>query len=650
MKKFLFVIMQVLLFNSFIVWAQNEPFTKRTIITGLQSAWEVVYGPNDSLWITENASYKISRISLGALPVKTVLLDLSTATNFAGSGGAQPQGGLMGLAIHPNLYNADAAIRAAKPWVYVAYVYTRASSSCPTPGSATGCVFTTKIVRYDYNGNTLSNPTIILDNIPGSSDHNSGRLVISPVIENGADAAHTQYRLYYTVGDMGAGQFANTNRPEHAQDVNVLEGKVLRLNTESDGDTGEDRWIPNDNPFYNSASITPQDYVFTLGHRNAQGLVWGYVGGNWRLYSSEQMDRADDEINIIQAAHNYGWNKVSGYCDGDINGFTVAGEITADEINSCNTISNNTEPIFTMFHSNTTWSTYPNDGTTAVDDWPTVALSSIDFYGYTAIPGWNNSLMVTPLKQDKVYRLKLNAAGTGIASGDTVSYFRGEGNRIRRITTNPTGLKFYVARDASSTANAGAIVEYTYAGVLPLKLLLFKGSLKNGSSYLQWETANEINTQNFIVEKSVDGLHFNGISTVAAHGNTSTNVSYSYTDTKTNWQLQQVLYYRLKMVDKDGKFTFSDIIIITAHSTINSVSLLPNPIINHAQLTIQSAVSTKTNYLIIDNTGRTVLQDVVYLKKGTNNLSIDFTRLSSGVYYIIVANEGMQHRLRVLKL
>lgn len=443
--------------------AQGEPFTSRTVVSGLNSAWEVLYGPNDSLWVTENRSYLISRISI-ANGTKTVLVDLRATDgtiNFLASSPNQPQGGLMGLAIHPNLYSTDAATRAAKPWVYAAYVYNK--GVCP--GTNTSCIYTTKIVRFDYDGNTLTNPTTIINTIPGSSDHNSGRLVISPVIEPGADAAHTQYRLYYTVGDMGAGQFLNTTRAENAQVLNNLEGKVLRLNTESDGDAGQDAWIPNDNPFFNAASITAQDYVFTLGHRNAQGLAWGNVNGTNMLYSTEQMDRTDDEINIITAGKNYGWDQVSGYCDDNVNGYKIGQNTSANENAFCTVPANNhQEPIFTTF-------TEPASGMAALmaqpnnQLWPTIASSSVDFYSSGKISGWKYSLFISPLKKDRVYRVKLNADGSDVV-GDTIPYFAGNGNRIRRIRVSPDGLKFYVARDVGATSNAGAIMEYTYAGTV----------------------------------------------------------------------------------------------------------------------------------------------------------------------------------------
>lgn len=460
-KKGLLFLLQICCLHT-VLFSQGEPFTKRTVVSGLNSAWEVLYGPNDSLWVTENRAYIISRISI-ANGAKTNLVDLRATDgtiNFTAAAPNQPQGGLMGLAIHPNLYSSDPAVRAAKPWVYAAYVYNK--GSCP--GTNTSCIYTTKIVRFTYSGNTLNSPVTIINSIPGSSDHNSGRLVISPVIEPGADAAHTQYRLYYTVGDMGAGQFLNTTRTQNAQHVNVMEGKVLRLNTESDGDAGQDAWIPNDNPFFEASSITPQDYVFSLGHRNAQGLVWGNANGTNILYSTEQMDRTDDEINIIEAGKNYGWDQVSGYCDDNVNGYKIGQNLSANEGAFCSATPTHQEPVFTTF-------TEPASGMAALMAqpnnalWPTIASSSVDFYGHNRIPNWNYSLLVSPLKKDRVYRLRLNPAGTDV-TGDTIGYFAGDGNRIRRVRISPDGLKFYVARDLGATSNGGAIMEYSYSGTI----------------------------------------------------------------------------------------------------------------------------------------------------------------------------------------
>jgi len=440
--------------------AQSEPFTKRVVASGFNSAWEITYGPGDSLWATESRAYRVQRVSV-ATGQKTLMLDLradDASINFDESASNWPQGGLMGMALHPNLYSSDPAVRAAKPWVYIAYVYNKGICNSPN-----GCFYTTKIVRYNYEGNTLTNPVTLVSNIPGSSDHNSGRLVIGPEIETAGGGLNDQYRLYYTVGDMGAGQFANANRTQNAQNQNSYEGKVLRLNTEIDGDAGADAWVPDNNPYYNSSSITPQDYVYTRGHRNAQGLVWGSVGGVNRLYSSEQMDRTDDEINIIEEGRNYGWDRVAGYCDGNVNGYYIGTTSNANENTFCSATPTHKEPIFTMF----TVSAANMAALYAESDnskWPTIACSSIDFYGFSKIANWQNSLFITALKRNRVYRIRLNTDGTAVA-GDTIPYFRNDGDRIRDMAISKDGLKFYVARDVGATVNGGTIMEYTYTGV-----------------------------------------------------------------------------------------------------------------------------------------------------------------------------------------
>src|SRR4028119_2540937 len=97
------------------------------------------------------------------------------------------------------------------------------------------------------------------------------------------------------MGDMGSGQFDNANRPNRVQDLKSYEGKILRFNTEVDGDRdASEGWIPNTNPFKNA--------VWTSGHRNPQGLA--FAAG--KLYSCEHGPYSDDEVNLIEKGANYG--------------------------------------------------------------------------------------------------------------------------------------------------------------------------------------------------------------------------------------------------------------------------------------------------------------------------------------------------------
>ncbi len=430
---------------------------------GLSFPWEITYGPDDSLWVTEAHRYRIWKIN----PVNKgnrVLLDVSSLATFnyydpPGSYPA-PQGGLMGLAIHPNLLSGS-------PYVFIGLVYdvypatgTPNNGSCAGSGSVTNqpCYYKTKIVRYTYNlvTHSLGSPVTVLDDLPGSNDHNSGRMKISPVPESDGE-----YHLYYTIGDQGAGQFNNGYRTNNAQNSDIYEGKVLRLNTEPDGDVDDgayNRWIPNDNPFHNS-STGKVNAIYSYGHRNSQGLVWANVNGSWVLYNSEHGDKSDDEVNIIRAGSNYGWPKVAGMCDDNYNDTDanpnndkLANQVIHNEKSFC-TANNVTEPIFSFF--NVTASSVPSSGASNYT-WPTIAPSSIDYYDKMAITGWNNSILVTSLKLG-MYRLKLKTNGDAIDSSstpqitDTIPYLHDY--RIRDIAISPMGDTIFLAIDSSGSTS-----------------------------------------------------------------------------------------------------------------------------------------------------------------------------------------------------
>jgi aldose sugar dehydrogenase len=466
----------------------NQTFKVDTLSTGHNFPWEITYGPDDSLWITETKGYIISKVNARDGGKRT-LVDLNSYKNFAISVAQAPQGGLMGLALHPQLLSG-------KPYIYVAMVYNRlGNTGSPNNNSCNGttgnnpCYYHTKILRFTYNTTTLqlnSSPDVVLDNLMGSNDHNSGRLTI--------DAA-TQ-KLFYTIGDMGAGQFNNQARTNNAQTISVYEGKVLRLNLEPDlAQSGGDEWIPDDNPFPTSGPVTNKTPVYSYGHRNAQGIVWGEVNGVRHLYSSEHGDKTDDEVNIIQAGGNYGWPKVAGLCDDNYNTFdgnannnVLANQTVTSEIAAWCNSNTNIAPMFSFFNVGNL--AVPNSGAN-IYTWPTIAPSSIDFYGTysNTIPGWSNSLLVTSLKYG-LYRLKLRTSTNGdrvdSAStpqvADTIPYFHG--NRIRDIAINPHGDTLYIGMDNNgatsgptggftggsiTTQRGGMIIRLVYLSTLPIK-------------------------------------------------------------------------------------------------------------------------------------------------------------------------------------
>ncbi|MCG2618175.1 PQQ-dependent sugar dehydrogenase [Terrimonas sp. NA20] len=214
------------------------------VARNLHFPWDMAWGEDNHIWITERNG-KISRFNPANGEIKTVI----TIPDVVANG----EGGLLGIALQPGSSN-----------VFVAYNYNGEGQ------------YKEKLVKYVYNGTTLTNPVTLRDNIPAANIHNGSRLLI----DNG--------KIFMTTGDA--------NNQSSAQDPNSLSGKVLRFNLDGS--------IPSDNP------VAGNPY-WSLGHRNAQGLVLA----NGRLYSSEHGPSNDDEINIIEKGRNYGWPVVQGYCN-----------------------------------------------------------------------------------------------------------------------------------------------------------------------------------------------------------------------------------------------------------------------------------------------------------------------------------------------
>lgn len=181
-----------------------------TIITGLNVPWEIQWGPDGWIWMTERYGL-VSRVDPedGA---KEVVLDIRDEVYQSG------ESGMLGMALHPDFNDTS--------HVFVVYTYLNEG-------------VTEKMVRYEYDGTGLVNPVTMIDDIPGNSTHDGSRLLILP-----------DYTILMTTGDA-----QNQSAP---QDLSSLAGKTLRLNL--------DGTVPVDNPIEGSP-------VWSWGHRNAQGLM-----------------------------------------------------------------------------------------------------------------------------------------------------------------------------------------------------------------------------------------------------------------------------------------------------------------------------------------------------------------------------------------
>ncbi|MEN8654629.1 PQQ-dependent sugar dehydrogenase [Streptomyces sp. 21So2-11] len=222
-------------------------------VTTVSGGWTVPWGTH---WMPDNSSALVTErdsFRVFKATASGTRTQVGTVPNVVTTGG---EGGLLGVAPDP-------------AWATNRYVYFMHTAS---EGN--------RIARMTYDGTSLTGYKIILQGIKKNKYHNGGRLAFGP-----------DGYLYATTGDA-------QDKPL-AQDKNSLNGKVLRLTTDGKAAPG--------NPFGN--------HVYSLGHRNPQGLAFDRNG---RLWEAEFGDSRKDELNLIKPGGNYGWPT----CEGDC---TVAG-------------------------------------------------------------------------------------------------------------------------------------------------------------------------------------------------------------------------------------------------------------------------------------------------------------------------------------
>lgn len=167
----------------------------------------------------------------------------------------------------------------------------------------------------------------------------------------------------------------------------------------------------------------------------------------------------------------------------------------------------------------------------------------------------------------------------------------------------------------------------TLLGTLPLTLSSFKGRRVNEQVELEWTTAWEEGVQAFQIEKSSSGQAYEKVGELTANNRPST---YKYFTA-----LQGDGYFRLKMLDLDGRFTYSSVVKITSQAKGLQVTILSNPVRqSFADVSIQVAQAQTGELLLIDSQGKPRKRMALSLTRGTNNIRLDLNGITAGQYYL----------------
>ena len=215
-------------------------------------------------------------------------------------------------------------------------------------------------------------------------------------------------------------------------------------------------------------------------------------------------------------------------------------------------------------------------------------------------------------------------------------------------------IGFYIQSTVTNTPSNLFIDNVKISLVTPVTLLDFTGKLLPPSSrgegrgeaaLLQWRTVTEQNNKGFELQRSINGIEFSTISfipTKARDGSSSDMLSYSFTDYS---PLTTHNYYRLKQIDKDGKYTLSNVVFIKGSATEQLVlsALYPNPTTQTLNVVLTSPTPQKAQILITDMAGKLVQQQALQLTAGDNNKVVNVDGLQKGSYILkVVCDNGCE--------
>jgi hypothetical protein len=180
--------------------------------------------------------------------------------------------------------------------------------------------------------------------------------------------------------------------------------------------------------------------------------------------------------------------------------------------------------------------------------------------------------------------------------------------------------------------------------------LTFNGSKSGNGNVLSWTSSSESNNKGFYLERSADGTSFSSIAFVATkaeNGNSTSSLNYSFVDGK---PFSGTNYYRLMQIDRDGKTSYSTIVILKGEKTgLAIAALYPNPARNEMKLSVVTLINRNVTISITDVSGKEVKRMNYAIVAGDNNINLNVSSLAAGTYYLRLTSGTETKTTRFIK-
>jgi Secretion system C-terminal sorting domain len=465
-----------------------------------------------------------------------------------------------------------------------------------------------------------------------------------------------------------AGVFANSGTISVASGKTFLvNGGTFSLNTGSNSNGAGNFQFSSGTIAVNAPAATPAtatNYLFTAGTMNGSGTLNVTGGMEWQsgsiqlanvqlvagsVSSKTTAGLADVNNAVLTNNGNFSWTQGNiqlqnfGVFNNGVTGIITATGNDAMTPACCSVSFNNAGTFIKSNSPGTTTIGVASSNSGTVKGIGTINLSSSFASDGIIAPGTSPGLLTIngsePLSANSNLQIEMQN-GSGPGTGHDQLIRAGSMTLAGTITVTSTPnvpLGTYTIINLTSGTTSGSFatvnlppgtsllinptnVQLIVNTILPLKLISFTGSKQNNDALLQWKTANETGVSKFEVQRSDNGQTFTSIGTVASGA-----ALYSFTDANT-FSSRMLTYYRLKSIDVDARFTYSNILRLSKQAN-TALTVYPNPVSN--LLTI-SGLKEKGTILLFNADGKLLRQQIV----SAQTMSMDMSNYAKGIYLL----------------